>query len=220
MTYEDGETRILVTDSSWRCARWSAGPALPTGLLNEASGKSTAVLGSATMAPWSLNPVASHDVPLYPNYAATARILADMGTLPDFEADGSVRYTHRATDEGDIYFVANRTDQTVTTECHFRTERGVPERWDPVTGAVHAIPAFERDGGRTHISLQFFPHQSYFIVFRGGAKTSSVIAGGTGNFPVSEPLLMVKGPWRVAFDPAMGGPAADGVPGVDRLVSA
>lgn len=207
VTYEDGGTCVAVTDAAWRCARWTADAATPANLLTDATGKPAQVLGNATMGPWSLKPEGTREVPLYPHYAATARILAEMGTLPDFEADGSVRYTHRAADDGDIYFVGNRTEQAIATECVFRTERGVPERWDPVSGKVSAISEYARADGRTRMTLELAPYQSCFVVFRRDANAARATTSDPARRPRSEPLQTVTGPWRVTFDPALGGPA-------------
>ena len=96
VTYQDGASCEVATDASGAVRRWTADATKSIGLLTDATGKPAQVLGNAAMAPWSLNPVGTRDVPIYPHYAATARILAEMGTQPDFESDGSVRYTHRA----------------------------------------------------------------------------------------------------------------------------
>lgn len=204
-TLEDGTGAQVVTDASWRCQRIAADATKPVPL-DETASKAALVLGEVAMAPWALNPETPRDLPLYPEYAATARILADMGARPDFESDGSVRYAHRTTDDADIYFVANRTDKAVATECVFRTGRGSPERWDPVTGAIDALPEYQRADGRTRIDLQFAPQQSYFVVFRGTGSGKSEPQARRANFPNSRPLLTVRGPWQVAFDPAAGGP--------------
>jgi hypothetical protein len=207
VTYQDGASCDVFTDASWRCARWTADATKSIGLLTDASGAPAQVLGNAAMAPWSLNPVDTRDVPIYPHYAATARILAEIGTQPDFESDGSVRYTHRSAEDGDIFFVANRTEEAVTTECIFRTDSGVPERWDPVSGKMHAVPEYARADGRTRMTLEFAPHQSYFIVFRRAAHTAWAATSDTVSLPQNVPLQTVTGPWRVTFDPALGGPA-------------
>ena len=57
------------------------------------------------------------------------------------------------------------------------------------------------------MTLEFAPHQSYFIVFRRAANASLAAARGAGNFALCEPVQTVTGPWRVTFDPSLGGPA-------------
>ena len=57
---------------------------------------------------------------LYPHYSVTADLLKQLNVATDFESSGPIRYTHRATEDFDIYFVANRENQKVETECLFR----------------------------------------------------------------------------------------------------
>jgi hypothetical protein len=103
----------------------------------------------------------------------------------------------------DIYFVSNRSDSVVKGDASFRVaDRGV-ELWDPVTGKMRPLKRFTTDGVTTTVPLRLDAHQSFFVVFRGKASPS---AKGI-NFPLTYPLDTIRGPWTVAFDPRMGGPA-------------
>ncbi len=140
---------------------------------------------------------------LFPEYAVTAQLLQDMGLAADFETAAPVRYTHRTSDNQDIYFVSNRTDQPITANCLFRTNRGAPELWDPLTGQTRMLPEFSAENERTSIPLQFAPFQSFFIVFAKGTSPSK--AEGK-NFPNQLQVQTLAGPWQVSFDPKWGGP--------------
>ena len=63
----------------------------------------------------------SEEVPgdLYPHYEATSSILRQMQVKEDFVSTGPVRYTHRQMEELDIYFIANRSNETIAPECGF-----------------------------------------------------------------------------------------------------
>jgi hypothetical protein len=138
---------------------------------------------------------------LYPPYDITAGILAE--TLPpDFESEGSIRYTHRTTKEADIYFVSNRTGKPVAENGKFRITGAKPERWNPVTGERTALPDYTVTGGQTVIPLRFDIDESYFIVFR---DKPTAPASAT-NFPEIKPLTTLEAPWTVSFDPTWGGP--------------
>ena len=78
---------------------------------------------------WGGEPVASP--PLYPSYDVTSSLLREMGVKEDFTATGPVRYGHRRTDDRDIYFVANRTNNPLKVDCRFRVGKGRPQLWDP-----------------------------------------------------------------------------------------
>ncbi len=141
---------------------------------------------------------------LYPDYKATAAILDKMGIQKDFESTGPVRYTHRTTKDWDIYFVSNRTDEKINTQCIFRTEKGVPALWNPLTGETRKLPEFSVKDGRTNIPLEFYPYQSFFIVF---AKENKKRPEAGKNFPELKSVIMMNGPWELSFDPDWGGPA-------------
>ncbi len=140
---------------------------------------------------------------LYPDYGPTARLLNGMGVMEDFETSAPIRYTHRTAKDRDIYFVANRTDQSLKADCIFRTAKGSPELWDPLTGRTRRLPEFSVRDGRTKIPLQFASYQSFFIIF---AKDAPGTSSGKNNFPEKKELSTLKGPWAVSFDPKWGGP--------------
>ncbi len=140
----------------------------------------------------------------YGDFATVATVLAGMMRVPpDFESTGPLRYTHRRTDDTDLYFVANRDDRRVDATCSFRVLGKVPEIWDPLTGERRDAPGFGIQDGRTTLSLRFEPTQSFFVVFR-RAATGVRVAGRKP--PEPERLAELSGPWEVSFDPKWGGP--------------
>ena len=141
---------------------------------------------------------------LYPAYNFTADMLASTGIPADFESPGQIRYTHRTMDGCDIYFVSNRTDRPVTTECKFRATNGRPELWNPMTGEMFLLPEYTVSGSHTAVPLQFDVHQGYFVVFR--AETSLTETSAKKNFPEKQQIATLSAPWTVSFDPLWGGP--------------
>jgi hypothetical protein len=139
---------------------------------------------------------------LYAPYDITSSVLAQMDIPEDFVTDMSVRYTHRTADNCDIYFVSNRTDQTITGSCNFRITGQSPELWDPITGDKRSLPEFTVNGKYTNVPLQLEPYQSYFVVFT--HQTGTPLAGK--NFPETILVKTLDQPWEVTFDPALGGP--------------
>ncbi len=140
---------------------------------------------------------------LYPGYEPVAALLKEMGREEDFIASAPIRYTHRTTADWDIYFVANRTSQSITSDAVFRTTQGNPECWDPLTGETRKLPEFSVSGTQTTIPLQFEPYQSFFIVFEKGAASTP---DKGKNFPEKIAVDTLQGPWQVSFDPQWGGP--------------
>ena len=86
----------------------------------------------------------------------------------------------------------------------FRVTAKQPELWDAVTGDICDLTEWRFENGRTVVPLVFEPRQSWFIVFRKQAE--GVESRGSSNFPKSQPLAEIAGPWLVSFDPKWGGP--------------
>ncbi len=142
-------------------------------------------------------------------------ILASDGMGPDFEYAGSawIDFVHRATDDTDFYFVANRNDRTDALDCAFRVGDRVPEIWDPVSGERREPAVWRQSAGRCIIPLGFAAHQSFFVVFRRAVADGGVArsrerdtSASARNFPRSETALRLDGPWLVHFQPEWGGP--------------
>lgn len=139
---------------------------------------------------------------LYPEYDLTANLLKAMNVEQDFAANGQLRYTHRVVNGEDIYFVSNRTGETVETTASFRSIVGKPQLWDPITTGVKNLPEYTVNGAVTAVPLKFDAYQSYFIVFAKNGPASS----NTKNFAQAKVVKTLTGPWQVSFDPKWGGP--------------
>ncbi len=145
---------------------------------------------------------------LYPDYDATAELLKTLGDTEDFVSSAPIRYTHKTSADWDIYFVSNRTTESLHADCAFRGVTGTPELWHPVTGVSQKLSAFVPGEKQTTVLLKFKPHESYFVVF---PKTPSADSGpslniATKKFSESKEVAKLTGPWTVAFDPEWGGP--------------
>ena len=143
---------------------------------------------------------------LYPSYENTVQILAQLGIPADFiSANNTLRFGHRQTENRNIYFVANRTDQTQITACSFRAS-GEPEIWSGVDGSTRKIGKYETVDGITTIELEFVPYESYFVVFDREKAAKNVSSIEPANFSAFSTVQTLEGPWEVAFDPRWGGP--------------
>lgn len=145
---------------------------------------------------------------LYPDYKHTAQLLSQINIGEDFSsANQTIRYGHRKTVDKDIYFVANRTDSYQTTECTFRA-KGEPEMWIGTTGETRKLVDYKVEDETITIPLEFFPHESFFVVFSKNKNSVKHSSGKrSGNFPVfNEIKTLERGAWDVSFDPKWGGP--------------
>ena len=196
LSYSDGSKKVIATNQKWLASRngtnWSAGKKL----------------GPGNMAPWSLSgaPAATRAKGLYPDYATTAEVLEKMGVPEDFTSDGPVRYTHRQTDDADIYFIANTSASKVKTTCTFRVIQGAPELWDPVTGEIRSLPEFTRLEQTTSFPITLEPHQSFFVIFSGKGEPKRLEEAEGVNSPAITAVATLEGAWEVCFDPKWGGP--------------
>jgi len=201
--YEDGNRTEIATNELWQAAT-DVGMNWRT----EADGTGwTAArdLGAYDMSPWNLNPVSNAVPELYPPYNATADVLQNMSVMPDFESSGEVRYTHRTMPDGELYFVASRSETAETATCIFRVGGKQPELWDPNTGRITLLPEFREIDGRTSVPMRFEPFQSFFVVFRKPSYGTVGNGGTSPNFPYLTKLMDIEGPWTVRFDTALGG---------------
>ncbi|MRG48031.1 glycosyl transferase family 2 [Chitinophaga sp. SYP-B3965] len=131
-------------------------------------------------------------------------ILQDDGVTSDFSHDSPyafIDFIHRSTDDGEIYFLANRNNRVEKLNCQFRAT-GKPEIWDPVAADIRGA-AFSIAGGRVSVPMEFQAFQSFFIVF---PKRGTTLKGLP--FPAFAPVSDIKGAWTVRFDTAWGGPAS------------
>ena len=134
--------------------------------------------------------------------------LAEMNVPPDFEARGGTpeskfEFTHRKSQEAEIYFVANPQDAEAEVRCVFRVSGRRPEIWDPVTGRDRDATDFREESGRTALPMTFAPYQSFFVIFH---RAAAATKAKRPNFPTVTASVELQGPWTVHFDPNWGGP--------------
>ena len=119
-----------------------------------------------------------------------------------------IAYVHRSAPGLDIYFVSNQSALPLSLEISLRMTGRQPEIWDPVTGNISTVSAWEDNDGRTRFRTYMAPHGSFFIVLRKPAKAPGLF---TWLKPVepghSRVIKKLPGPWTVRFDPKIGGPA-------------
>jgi len=140
-------------------------------------------------------------------------LLAKAGVKPDFsfvgeKPDSFIDWIHRSDKGTEIYFVANRLNRPEKAACTFRVSGLRPELWNPVTGQVRELKAFEEKDGLTTVPLQFEVNESFFVVFGKKTRNLKLETGGSTqkNFCELKQIMDLAGPWQVTFDPKWGGP--------------
>ena len=137
-------------------------------------------------------------------------VIAISGVTPDFSHSGAqpdafLDWIHRSVGDTEIYFIANRRNRAETAACTFRVRGRQPELWDAVTGTQRDAVAFSQGDGGTTVTLELPPYGSQFVVFR-RAIAADAAGKAVSNQPRLVPTLDIKGPWKVSFDQAFGGP--------------
>ena len=140
----------------------------------------------------------------YGDFACITNLLAEMKVSPDFQGDGSIRYTHRRDGDSEIYFVANKEQREIEADCVFRLAGKLPKLFDPMTGQIRDLPQFTMRDGLTTVPMRFEPGQSFFVVFDAPARNNQSRQGQ--NFATCKPILTLEGSWDVSFNPRWGGP--------------
>jgi len=114
-----------------------------------------------------------------------------------------VLFIHRATDEGDIYFISNQSETPVDINPSFRVAGKLPELWNPLTAEIRLLPEFTCADGVTTVPVRLEGFESSFIIFRKKGTPAKTTAR---NYPVKEVLATVSSPWQVDFEKGKRGP--------------
>lgn len=111
---------------------------------------------------------------------------------PDLLLDrqqSAVGFIHRKLENGDIYFVANATNQPVDAEARFREGRNRPAQlWNPMTGAMTTLAGEE-------VSLKLAPYESTIVVF--GARSGREPSVSRSRTALAD----LSNDWQVEFAP-------------------
>ena len=133
-------------------------------------------------------------------------ILTKLADAPDFTSDAKLNWVHRRADGADIYFVANPAAMSVETQCHFRVTGLAPELWNPETGEMTPLAAYEATGQGISIPLHLEPSGSAFLVFRQRAAAFDSVVSFTRE---GEPVFAAAKPAAIEIQKATYGVPGD-----------
>lgn len=132
-------------------------------------------------------------------------ILKQKNILPDFQSTPSsgIDFIHRSTSDGEVYFLRNEREDSITVPCRFRVRGMYPEFWDPTTGTISRIDGYSEADGTIGFEVSLAAHGSGFVVFNKEKRINlATIREDRGN----ETLSSINGPWKVEFPPNWGAP--------------
>jgi hypothetical protein len=172
--YSDGGTQDIYTDKGWESAvvvpeNWSSDPAA------KAKWRAAREVGPMGTKPWTELAPTFADVELFAEEEIVAGVFGALGVRPDFDfrtksGVRSLRYIHRAAEDAEIYFVANKLPQAEMALCAFRVTGKRPELWRPDTGRIERPALYEEADGTVRLPIYFEPSGSVFVIFREEAK--------------------------------------------------
>lgn len=145
-------------------------------------------------------------------YNTIDEALNELSLAKDFSRDeNKVDFIHRRIDGMDMYFIANKTDQSFNETVDFRTTNEQIELWDPVTSKQFSITDAQSMGGITKVNLKLAAHGSAFVVF-----TSVDRDLPTYNESLKTQTVEIASPWKLSFPENWGAPASVEL---DKLIS-
>lgn len=143
---------------------------------------------------------------------------AKLGLGPDFTAvggatDADLRFVHRRTEEGDLYFIVNRESRAVKTQIRFGVAGRAPELWRAIDGTMQPL-GYQSDGRSTTVPVDLGAEDAVFVMFRKPAAgaTAAQLAS-----PVWRDVATISTPWEVAFEAQRGAPASITMPTLEPL---
>lgn len=124
----------------------------------------------------------------------------------DLRTDDHILWTHRSSNERDIYFISNQKQTDVEFTPSFRVSGKTPQLWNPLTGEIRLLKGYVDNGTRTEIPLRLSEYGSCFIVFS-EAVPENINDRYTANFPNREVILRLDDNWQVTFLDSETGPS-------------
>lgn len=141
---------------------------------------------------------------IYPT-ASLEQILSDLKIQPDFTVSDPmlpVLFIHLTTQEGEIYFVSNQSDKTLSFDANFRAKGMQPELWNPLTNEIRYLPEFKQLTGVLSVPMTLASNESSFVIFREKATKE----GNGKNYPAATNVVSLDTPWTIEFEENRGGP--------------
>jgi len=139
--------------------------------------------------------------------ALAKRLAPDVAFTP---ATTDIGVVHRHLEDGDVYFLANTSNQPKSVEAAFRVTGMQAELWDPMSGQSSPALIADKSAGATSVKLNLEPYGSTLVAFTkhqvSAPNSPPVVAS------VPAPVDLSTG-WTVKF-------GKDGAPvPMDKLVS-
>ena len=125
--------------------------------------------------------------------ALAKRLSPDVAMSPAAPEIGAV---HRHTDDGEIYFIANTSNEPKSVQAAFRVEGMQPEIWNAMNGGVSPATVTGQSAGSTTVHLNLEPYASTIVAFMKRSLPAPKKFIWEGEVP--QPVDLSSG-WTVRF---------------------
>ncbi|RYG16672.1 MAG: DNA-binding protein, partial [Chitinophagaceae bacterium] len=116
-----------------------------------------------------------------------------------------IAFTHRKTDDKDIYFISNQQNKERYVEVEFRIKDKTPVIYNAVSDKYMSATITRKTGIGTSMILKFAPNESVFVIFQDNVILTD--KARTENWIKFKTTTNLSANWEVKFDPAFGGPS-------------
>lgn len=141
--------------------------------------------------------------------------LDHIGVVPDADlgpAGGDTMFVHRQMQDGDLYFIINRSKTPIRLDARFRVSGKAPELLSAIDGSSVPI-SYRQDGGATIVPIDIGAEQSIHLLFRRPAAAPELVVAKPATIPVAE----LSGSWNLSFQPGRGAPSSAFLPKLGSL---
>ena len=127
--------------------------------------------------------------------------LEKIGVKQDWIYSGTetLNIVHRTLNDAEIYWISSPSAEACKAEVSLRCYGLKPYLWHPVTGKMEEI-AYRFVDGRTLLSLEFEPHDAYFIVLKGKTEVQEI----SNTTKERKTICQVNGTWDITFEDKFG----------------
>jgi len=116
----------------------------------------------------------------------------------------TIAWTHRKSNEEEIYFLSNQKGEKRSFEVSFRVSGKIPELYNPVNDKTTILSDWKIENGRTIVPIVLEANESCFIIFK--ENTKETISNKKQNYAALETVQTLDENWEIQFDPEFHGP--------------
>lgn len=111
-------------------------------------------------------------------------------------------FIHRKIENKEVYFIRNKTNNSINETIAFRVENGNPQIWDAVTAKKYSVSGTKHNGKQTEFKLQLPAYGSCFVVFDGEFSEELPVY----TISPAQKTITLNKDWQLTFPKGWGAP--------------